>query len=92
MHPKNLSQATQYAIDQFVLGGGKLLVFVDPYSEADTQLNAQGEMPADKSSDLPDLFKAWGVRMLPGQVVGDGAYAMSVGVGPSSVPYAIRVG
>lgn len=82
VHPKNLSQATQYAIDQFVLGGGKLLVFVDPYSEADTLVNSQGESPTDKSSDLPDLFKAWGVRMLPGQVVGDGAYAMSVSVGP----------
>lgn len=82
VHPKNLSEATQYAIDQFVLGGGKLLVFVDPYSEADTGMNTSGEMATDKSSDLPELFKAWGVRMLPGQVLGDGAYAMSVGVGP----------
>lgn len=82
VHPKNLSEATQYALDQFVLGGGKLLAFVDPYSEADTGMNASGEMASDKSSDLPELFKAWGVRMLPGQVLGDGAYAMSVGVGP----------
>ena len=82
VHPKNLSEATQYAIDQFVLGGGKLLAFVDPYSEADTGMNTSGEMASDKSSDLPELFKAWGVRMLPGQVLGDGAYAMSVGVGP----------
>ncbi len=36
VHPKHLSEATRYAIDQFVLGGGKLLVFVDPYSEADS--------------------------------------------------------
>lgn len=82
VHPKNLSEATQYAIDQFVLGGGKLLAFVDPYSEADTGMNTSGEMVSDKSSDLPELFKAWGVRMLPGQVLGDGAYAMSVAVGP----------
>lgn len=82
VHPKNLSEATQYALDQFVLGGGKLLAFVDPYSEADTGMNTSGEMATDKSSDLPELFKAWGVRMLPGQVLGDGAYAMSVGVGP----------
>lgn len=82
VHPKNLSEATQYALDQFVLGGGKLLAFVDPYSEADTGMNTSGEMASDKSSGLPELFKAWGVRMLPGQVLGDGAYAMSVGVGP----------
>lgn len=82
VHPKNLSAATRYAIDQFVLAGGKLLAFVDPYSEADTSLGMPGEQGADKASDLPDLFNAWGLRMLPGQVVGDGAYAMSVGVGP----------
>ncbi len=81
VHPKNLSEATQYAIDQFVLGGGKLLAFVDPYSEADTAMGMPGELAVDKSSDLPALFKAWGVRMLPAQVLGDGAYAMSVGVG-----------
>lgn len=82
IHPKNLSEATQYALDQFVLGGGKLLAFVDPYSEADTGVSGPEEMAAGKSSDLPELFKAWGVRMLPNQVLGDGAYAMSVGVGP----------
>lgn len=81
VHPKNLSEATLYAIDQFVLSGGKLLVFVDPYSEADTGVGLPGELALDKSSDLPELFKAWGLRMLPEQVVGDGAYAMSVGVG-----------
>ena len=82
VHPKNLSEATQYAIDQFVLGGGKLLVFVDPYSESDTGTGMLGELALDKTSDLPELFKAWGLRMLPDQVIGDGVYAMSVGVGP----------
>lgn len=82
VHPKQLSEATQYALDQFVLGGGKLLVFVDPYSEADTGMGLPGELAVDKSSDLPELFKAWGLRMLPAEVVGDGVYAMSVGVGP----------
>lgn len=81
VHPKNLSEATQYAIDQFVLGGGKLLAFVDPYSEIDTGVATPGELATDKTSDLPELFKAWGVRMLPAQIVGDGLYAMSVGVG-----------
>ncbi|WP_022967163.1 GldG family protein [Denitrificimonas caeni] len=81
VHPKHLGEATRYAIDQFVLGGGKLLVFVDPYSEADTGTGMPGELAVDKTSDLPELFKAWGVRMLPDQVVGDGVYAMSVGVG-----------
>lgn len=81
VHPKNLSAATLYAIDQFVLRGGKLLAFVDPYSEADTSAALPGELAANKASDLPELFKSWGLRMVPEQVVGDGVYAMSVGVG-----------
>ncbi|MCU9945965.1 GldG family protein [Pseudomonas solani] len=87
VHPKNLSQQTQYAIDQFVLRGGKLLVFVDPYSEADHSVQMPGEMGGeDKASDLPALFKAWGLEMVPGKVVGDGAYAMSVSMGEGQRP------
>ncbi|MDY7218664.1 Gldg family protein [Denitrificimonas sp. JX-1] len=82
VHPKNLSQATKYAIDQFVLRGGKLLAFVDPFSEADIGGIMLGAAGMDKESNLPTLFQAWGLRMVPEQVVGDGAYAMSVGVGP----------
>ncbi len=81
VHPKNLPQASLYAIDQFVLRGGKLLVFVDPFAEAD---NAAPMMPGDemdKASDLEPLFKAWGLRMLPNKVLGDGSYALSVGMG-----------
>nr|WP_298140234.1 Gldg family protein [uncultured Pseudomonas sp.] len=81
IHPKQLPQQTLYAIDQFVLRGGKLLAFVDPYSEADNQADMPGEMAIDKSSDLAPLFKAWGLRMVPDQVLGDGAYAMSVSMG-----------
>ena len=36
VHPKNLPPKTLYAIDQFVLRGGRTLVFVDPFSGADT--------------------------------------------------------
>ena len=86
VHPKNLPQASLYAIDQFVLRGGKLLVFVDPYAEAD---NAAPMMPGDemdKASDLEPLFKAWGVRMVPNKVLGDGSYALSVGMGQGQRP------
>src|SRR5690606_29843067 len=86
VHPKNLPEATLYAIDQFVLRGGKLLVFVDPLSEAD---NSQPMLPGDdgdKASDLEPLFKAWGLRMMPHQVLGDGAYALSVSMGQGQRP------
>ncbi|WP_373388834.1 GldG family protein [Pseudomonas alcaligenes] len=86
VHPKNLPEATLYAIDQFVLRGGKLLVFVDPLSEAD---NAAPVMPGDqldKASDLEPLFKAWGLRMVPDKVLGDGSYALSVSMGQGQRP------
>ena len=35
IHPKNLADQTRYAIDQFVLKGGKAMVFVDPHAEED---------------------------------------------------------
>ncbi|MGH8352085.1 MAG: GldG family protein [Pseudomonas sp.] len=87
VHPKQLPQQTLYAIDQFVLRGGKLLVFVDPYSEADTGMQMPGEMAeGDKASDLEPLFKAWGLRLQPGKVLGDGAYAMAVSMGQGQRP------
>jgi len=86
VHPKQLPEQTLYAIDQFVLRGGKLLAFVDPFSEADTQAEMPGEMVIDKSSDLEPLFKAWGLRMVPDQVLGDGSYAMSVSMGQDRRP------
>lgn len=86
VHPKQLPEQTLYAIDQFVLRGGKLLAFVDPFSEADTQAEMPGAMAIDRSSDLEPLFKAWGLRMVPDQVLGDGSYAMSVSMGQDRRP------
>jgi ABC-type uncharacterized transport system involved in gliding motility auxiliary subunit len=81
-HPQHLSDKTLYAIDQFVLGGGKALVFVDPNSETQqmhpSQLNPPG-MPLD--SNLPKLFKAWGLSMDPKQVAGDRRAARRVNAG-----------
>ena len=85
IHPKNLPEQTLYAIDQFVLRGGKLLAFVDPYSEADTGMGMPGE-GLDRASDLEPLFKAWGLRLVPDQVVGDGQYGMAVGMGQGQAP------
>ena len=85
IHPKNLPEPTLYAIDQFVLRGGKLLAFVDPFSEADTGMGMPGE-GMERTSDLEPLFKAWGLRLVPDQVVGDGEYGMAVGMGQGQAP------
>ena len=82
VHPKALSDDAQYAIDQFVMRGGHLLVFVDPNAETDDSgadpNNPQAAMIADKSSDLPKLFKAWGIEYDPHKVVLDRAHALPV--------------
>ena len=85
IHPKNLPEQTLYAIDQFVMRGGKLLAFVDPHSEADTGMGMPGE-GLDRASDLEPLFQAWGLRLVPDQVVGDGRYGMAVGMGQGQAP------
>ena len=83
---QNLSDATQYAIDQFVMRGGRLMAMVDPDSEAQNVPNPQtGEPPRDTSSDLHRLLDAWGVAYDPKTVVADLTGAWKVrGNDPSS--------
>jgi len=70
VHPKELSERTLYAVDQYVLGGGHAVVFVDPHSEAE-QPSGGFPMPGSQSSDLPGLLQAWGLDFDPSKVVGD---------------------
>lgn len=87
-HPKDLSAQAQYAVDQFVLKGGRLIVFADPYSETmaamPNPMTGQPMPPgADQSSLLPELFKAWGIEVVPGKFVADLALAQRVQTGRS---------
>ena len=69
---QNLSDNTLYAIDQFVMRGGRLMVMVDPWSDAmASQPNPSGMPPTDTHSDLKKLFDAWGIQFDANQVVGD---------------------
>jgi ABC-type uncharacterized transport system involved in gliding motility auxiliary subunit len=81
-HPQHLPEKTLYAIDQYVLKGGKALVFVDPNSETQqshpSQLNPPG-MPLD--SNLDKLFASWGVALEPKVVAGDRHAARRVNAG-----------
>jgi gliding motility-associatede transport system auxiliary component len=81
VHPQRLSDKTLFAIDQFVLRGGKAMVFVDPYSELSAaHPNRPGEPGSPTASDLPRLFKSWGIELMPGVVAGDRRDAQSVNV------------
>jgi ABC-type uncharacterized transport system involved in gliding motility auxiliary subunit len=80
-HPQKLSAKTLYAIDQFVLKGGKALVFVDPYSELQASHPSQLNPPGSPSaSNLEQLFKAWGIEVPANIVAGDRRDAQRVGV------------
>jgi gliding motility-associatede transport system auxiliary component len=81
VHPQNLPPKTMFAIDQFVLKGGKALIFVDPHSELQASEPSQSHPPGSPTaSDLAPLFKAWGFQMLPGVVAGDRRDAQQVEV------------
>lgn len=89
VQPKNLGNATVYAIDQFVMRGGKALIFVDPVAESDPAPRAQG-MPAGmppmgQGSDLPVLFDAWGLDFSSQDVVADAQLALQIS-GPGRRP------
>ncbi|MGI9301492.1 MAG: GldG family protein, partial [Gammaproteobacteria bacterium] len=78
-HPQNLEDPTLYAIDQFVMRGGKALIFVDPHSAFGSP---QPGMPPQgpPGSNLPRLFDAWGIEVSP-QVVTDARHALQVNAG-----------
>ncbi len=81
-HPTSLSEQTLYAIDQFVLGGGRALVFVDPqsgFANQGGQFGQQAPGGPPESSDLGPLLTSWGVKYDPGKVVGDIQNAQVVG-------------
>lgn len=87
VHPKKLSDDTQYAIDQFVLKGGKVLAFVDPLSEYEAGHPSRDNPPgAPAASDFDRLLKAWGVEMAPGAVAGDRFAARKVAIGGMRQP------
>jgi ABC-type uncharacterized transport system involved in gliding motility auxiliary subunit len=71
IHPRDPQPATEYALDQFVMRGGKLIAFVDPYAYFDQMPTMPGMPQMPSGSTLPTLFKSWGLEMDPGKVVSD---------------------
>ena len=88
VHPRNLETEALYAIDQFVLGGGRALIFLDPFAEVDMAAAAMdpAAMAQGSASDLEPLLSGWGVDFSSGEVVADNRYALSVTTGLSPRP------
>jgi ABC-2 type transport system permease protein len=77
IHPKNLPEKTQFAIDQYVLKGGRAIVCVDPFCWMDRpQRNPMQFTQQDQSSNLDRLLRSWGLQMSANTFAGDRALAI----------------
>ncbi|MFI4910538.1 MAG: Gldg family protein [Sedimentisphaeraceae bacterium JB056] len=89
VHPKELPEKTLFAIDQFVVSGGRAIFCVDPYCYADQpdrqQMMMGGQMPSQASS-LNSLFKKWGLEMPEDKFAGDKLLAQKVPLGQNQRP------
>ena len=73
IHPRDLTEAGEYAIDQFVMRGGRLIAFVDPYAYFDQQRNLENPLSGNTASEstFQKLLGAWGYSMPTGKIVAD---------------------
>ncbi|WJG08512.1 Gldg family protein [Aliiglaciecola sp. LCG003] len=79
VHPKDLSQSLIYQIDQYVMKGGKLMVFVDPNNESDPMAMMAGMgATGPNSSNLVQLFDAWGLNFNAEQVLLDAQLGLDI--------------
>ena len=78
VHPKNIKKAMLYDIDQFVLRGGRALVFVDMHAEAASRPGAANKN--DPISDFDSTLESWGVRLVKDKIAGDIVSARRVNV------------
>lgn len=77
IYPKDVPDRLSYAVDQYLMRGGKMIVFTDPNARMDPQQGG-GMMMAPDASSLDKLFKAWGVETDSSKVVGDRTLATRV--------------
>jgi ABC-type uncharacterized transport system involved in gliding motility auxiliary subunit len=72
VHPREISEVTQYAIDQFILRGGQLVAFLDPMCVMDSQsAPMMGMQPPPSISTFSKLLPAWGLNFNTSEIVVD---------------------
>src|SRR5215469_11956196 len=68
VHPQGITEQAEFAIDQFLMRGGKMVALLDPYSFVESQMAAQfGGGPT--SSTLQKLLPAWGIQFSSDKVL-----------------------
>jgi len=81
IHPKDIKDATQYAIDQYLMGGGKVIAFLDPLAIVDQTPSPNGNNmlgPPPSSSNMEALLSAWGYTFDTGKIAADRQFAREV--------------
>jgi ABC-type uncharacterized transport system involved in gliding motility auxiliary subunit len=97
IHPSDIQPKTEFAIDQFLLRGGKIIAYVDSQAVVSRQYNSQGgpmgQPPSftAPNSTLKGLFKAWGINHNPDMVVADMSYRTRV-QGNRAMPTFLTIG
>jgi len=88
IHPKNLSDETLFAIDQFILKGGPTILCVDPHCMLDRppQMGMQMQMPQEQGSELNRLTRTWGLELPPNTFAGDRSLAIRASVSRDQRP------
>ena len=90
VHPKGIHEGTQFALDQYVLGGGKMAVFMDPNFAMDQP--AQGNFSAGGSkSTLDKLLPAWGLHFTDDKVLADKNYGQRMPQGGGLMPTMVNL-
>ena len=77
-HPQHFESTTLYAVDQYVMGNGRALVFVDPNSDSQPVTMLGGVADPDRRSDPGPLLSAWGIGLDLENIVGDLSLAPTV--------------
>ena len=89
IHPQEVPERILYMFDQFVLRGGKLLIFLDPNAEVErfrTEQQQSTSVSKNNSSTLKELLDRWGVELVEDKVVGDLLSARRVSIGTDAQP------
>jgi len=88
VHPKGLPEKTLFAIDQYVLKGGRTIVCVDPhcFSDRAPQMQMQMQMQHDSSSNLNALTRTWGLEMPANTFAGDRSLASMASIRANQRP------
>ncbi len=74
IHPSSLSKQALFAVDQYAIKGGKVIMFVDPYAESNQppdQLKSQQDDNDAEPSALSALLASWDVSIDAANVVAD---------------------